>query len=113
MEEYPGYYKPSPEEIEKAESMMKWWQKYGSQLREGTYGQLNEQERATWREMQMKGEMYMNKLKKAGLLDKSFDELLQDAKEEVVQKSQDGKTASQLLEEASNEFDGAFPKGSL
>ena len=112
MEEYKGY-KPNQEEINKAESMMAWWKKYGSQLREGTYGQLNEQERATWREMQMKGEMYMKKFKDAGLLDKSMDELLEDARRGVPQISKEGETVGQLLEEASAEFEKAFPKGSL
>ena len=93
--------------------MMAWWQARGTKLREGEYGELNEQERATWREMQMKGEMYFNAIKAAGFPDKSPEEMLEDIRAGIRQKSKDGKTVDEVLEEARAEFERKYSDGTL
>lgn len=110
MEEFPGY-KPSQEEIDKAESMMEWWQRRGTDIREADYGQMTEQERARHRAMVMKGEMYFDAMKAAGFPDKSPEEMLKDIRAGIRQKSKDGRTVDEVLEKAREEFERKYPEG--
>lgn len=106
-------YKPSQEEIDNAESIMAWWQARDPAFREGTYGQLSEEQRASYREMQIKGEIYREAMKKSGFLDRSLDEMMGDIRAGKMQKSKDGKTVAEVLGEARAEFEKRFSNESL